>query len=86
MVVERDPDGCLWWDIQVRTIPSAKHHLAIYAEFVSTVFPPSTSSPMIKHAAVCIILLFLSSAVVEAMLGALETLFATDGYAADLCA
>lgn len=69
-----------------RTIPRAKHHFAMYAEFVSTVFPPSTSSPMIRHAAVCIILEFLSSADVEAMFRALATPFATAGYAADLCA
>jgi hypothetical protein len=34
------------------TMPSEKHHLAKYAEFVSTVLPPSTSSPMMRHAAV----------------------------------
>lgn len=70
----------------VLTIPRAKHHLAMYAEFVSTVFPPSTSSPMIKQAAVCIILEFLSSAVVDAMFKALAVPFVIAGYAADLCA
>lgn len=81
-----DSDGCIWCASQLRTIPRAKHHLAKYAELVSTVFPPSTSSPMIRHAAVCIMRELRSSTVIEAMARARDTLFATAGYATDLCA